>query len=207
MNKEEQNKNTTNNSKRPKSQKIVLIGDSNVGKTSIIDQFIENKFGETKPSIGALHKLKNIKNSSGEDVQLDIWDTAGQEKFKSIVPMYYKGSKGIIIVYDITSKDSFEGAKKWIADIEANNNSASLILVGNKTDLGDNREIMTDQGQTYSTGKNIIYLECSAKLNENINEIFKTVADKIQKLNENVNTSKLTINVSPQETKQNYCCN
>lgn len=205
MNKDESGKATSTN-KRPKSQKIVLIGDSNVGKTSIIDQFIENKFGETKPSIGALHKLKNITNTNGEEVQLDIWDTAGQEKFKSIVPMYYKGSKGIIIVYDITSKDSFEGAKKWIQDIESNNNSACLILVGNKTDLAENREVTSDQASAYAANKNIIYLECSAKTNDNITKIFKNVADKMNKTSENVNTSKLTINVSPQEKQQSYCC-
>jgi small GTP-binding protein len=204
MNKDDNNNKTSN--KRPKSQKIVIIGDSNVGKTSIIDQFIENKFGDTKPSIGALHKLKNIKCSTGEDVQLDIWDTAGQEKFKSIVPMYYKGSKGIIIVFDITSKDSFEGAKKWIQDIENNNNSASLLLVGNKIDLGDNREVSTDQASSYATSKSIIYLECSAKTNDNVLEVFKAIADKIQKNIENTNTSKLTINISPQEKQQSYCC-
>lgn len=206
MNKDDNNKGGTPTNKRPKSQKIVLIGDSNVGKTSIIDQFIENKFGETKPSIGAMHKLKTIKNNIGEDVQLDIWDTAGQEKFRSIVPMYYKGSKGIIIVYDITSKDSFEGAKKWIQDIEANNNSASLILVGNKTDMGENRDVSTDQANSFATSKNIAYYECSAKTNENIVDIFKSLADKIQKTIENTNTSKLTINVSPQEKQQSYCC-
>jgi len=205
MIKEEQSK-TPQNSKRPKSQKIVLIGDSNVGKTSIIDQFIENKFGETKPSIGALHKLKTIKNSTGEEIQLDIWDTAGQEKFKSIVPMYYKGSKGIIIVYDITSKESFEGAKKWIQDVEANNNSAILILVGNKTDLEESRDVTTDQAQTYASSKSIAYYECSAKTNENVVEVFKHIADKIQKTSENVNNSKLTINVSPQVKQQGYCC-
>lgn len=193
-------------SKKPKSQKIVIIGDSNVGKTSIIDQFIENKFGDTKPSIGALHKLKNIKNNAGDDVQLDIWDTAGQEKFKSIVPMYYKGSKGIIIVFDITSEDSFEGAKKWIKDIESNNNSATLILVGNKTDLGESRTVSTDQAYTYATGKNMTYFECSAKNNENVVEIFKSVADKILKTNENMNTSKLTMNASPQTRESGYCC-
>ena len=130
-----------NNNKRIKSQKIVLIGDSNVGKTSIVDQFIDNKFGETKPSIGALHKLKSVTIQSGEEVQLDIWDTAGQEKFKSIVPMYYKGAKGILVIYDISAKDSFEGAKKWINDVESASNSAVVFLVGNKSDLRQYRSL------------------------------------------------------------------
>jgi small GTP-binding protein len=200
---EETNKSISN--KKPKSQKLVIIGDSNVGKTSIIDQFIENKFGDTKPSIGALHKLKTIKNSQNDDVQLDIWDTAGQEKFKSIVPMYYKGAKGIIIVFDLTNKDSFEGAKKWIHDVENNNNGAFLILVGNKLDL-DNRQVSSDQAINYTNSKNIHYIETSAKTGENLEEVFKMAADKIQKSNEVNNSSKLTINISPQESKVNYCC-
>ena len=205
MNKQE-SQNQTNQNKKPKSQKIVLIGDSNVGKTSIIDQFIESKFGETKPSIGALHKLKMIKNNSNDDVQLDIWDTAGQEKFKSIVPMYYKGSKGIIIVFDITSQESFEGSKKWVTDVENNNNSASLILVGNKSDLTETREVSTESASSYAQSKGISYFETSAKLNENILEVFKTIADKVNNVNENPNNSKLTINISPQEKQQAYCC-
>lgn len=180
--------------KKTKSNKIVLIGDSNVGKTSIIDQFIEGKFGETKPSIGALHKLKSIQISTNEDIQLDIWDTAGQEKFRSIVPMYYKGSKGIMVIYDITSKDSFEGAKKWISDIEGSSNPAVILLVGNKSDLEDNREVTSDMVSSYINSKGIGgYIECSAKENKNIFEAFKLIAEKIPKGNESNISSVLTM--------------
>jgi Ras-related protein Rab-5C len=192
--------------KRPKSQKLVLIGDSNVGKTSIIDQFIDGKFGETKPSIGALHKLKTINLSSGEEVQLDIWDTAGQEKFKSIVPMYYKGSKGIMIIFDVTCLESFEGAKKWIGDIESSYNSAILFLVGNKIDIEESRVISTEQAQSYATSKNLIYFECSAKTNIGVAEVFRAIAEKMPKTVENNNTSKLTLNKSPSTSEEYSCC-
>lgn len=196
----------TQSKPKSKSQKLVLIGDSNVGKTSIIDQFIDSKFGETKPSIGALHKLKTIKISNGEEVQLDIWDTAGQEKFKSIVPMYYKGSKGIIIVFDISSDDSFDGAKRWIGDIEASYNSATLMLVGNKSDLGDLRSVSTEKAQSFAVSKNMLYLECSAKNNSNIDEIFKAIAEKLPKSVENTSTSKLTASSSQKEREAGICC-
>lgn len=196
----------TSSGKRPKSQKLVLIGDSNVGKTSIIDQFIDGKFGETKPSIGALHKLKSLKIQSGEEVQLDIWDTAGQEKFKSIVPMYYKGSKGIMIIFDVTSLDSFEGAKKWINDIEASANSAILFLVGNKIDLEKDRAVSTEVVQSFATSKNLSYHECSAKANEGVTEVFKAMAEKMPKTVENNNTSKLTLNKSPSQSEEYSCC-
>lgn len=202
--------------KRPKSQKLVLIGDSNVGKTSIIDQFIDGRFGETKPSVGALHKLKTIKlnssdsdnTSSHEEVQLDIWDTAGQEKFKSIVPMYYKGSKGIMIIYDITSSDSFEGAKRWINDIETSYNSAALFLVGNKIDLNDSRNISTEEAVNYANSKNISHFECSAKTNEGILEVFTAVASKMPKNVDSSNLNKVTLNNnnSLSSSDQGGCC-
>jgi len=194
--------------KKTKSNKIVLIGDSNVGKTSIIDQFIEGKFGDTKPSIGALHKLKSIQISSGEEVQLDIWDTAGQEKFRSIVPMYYKGSRGIMVIYDVTSKESFEGAKKWISDIEASSNPAVILLIGNKSDLDDNREVTSDVVSSYinSKGNGIGgYIECSAKANSNIYEAFKLMAEKIPKGNETSTNSVLSIKNSQNKEGGGYC--
>ena len=102
-------------SKTTKANKVVIIGDSNVGKTCIIQRFISNSFNTSKPTIGACHYNKKV-----QDVEIDIWDTAGQERFKSMIPMYYKGAKAIIVVYDITDANSFDGAKKWISEIETN---------------------------------------------------------------------------------------
>jgi len=199
------------NIKKNKSHKIVIIGDTNVGKTSILDMFIENKFGNTKPSIGALHKLKSIKVDD-EEVQLDIWDTAGQERFKSIVPMYYKGAKGIIIVYDITNQDSFEGAKNWIKEIESNNKSAILVLVGNKIDLEEEKRVVSkDSSQSFCSSKSIIFVECSAKDNNNVNKIFEEIAYKLPKSSESVSKSsdkKITLN-DDVNTNKGYlggCC-
>lgn len=191
---------------KAKSVKIVLIGDSNVGKTSIIDMFVDSKFGETKPSIGALHKLKTIRNKNDEETQLDIWDTAGQERFRSIVPMYYKGAKGILVIYDITSKESFEGSKKWISEIESNNNSAMIFLVGNKKDLQEQREVTLDMIHAYCQSKGISHYECSAKTNENILDIFITMVDKIPKANESLNSSKLSLNNPNTAQSGGYCC-
>ena len=162
---------------KTKSHKVVMIGDSYVGKTSILDMYINNRFEETKPSIGAMHQFYKIKLDSGEEVNLDLWDTAGQERFRSVVPMYYKGAKVILIVFDVTSPDSFEGAKNWVKEIESNISSILLFLVGNKIDLTDKRKISFESGKNFANMKQIQYFECSAKSNTGIKEIFYTAAD------------------------------
>lgn len=162
-----------------KIPKICLIGDSAVGKTSIINRFVRDGFIETQPSIGACHNRKKVTLSSNEEIEVEIWDTAGQERFKSIVPMYYKGSKAIIIVYDITNNESFDGARKWVEDLKNHNQSAILALIGNKVDLTDSRKVSYETAKLYSVQNNLIYFEASAKLNHNINEAFMSVIEKI----------------------------
>ncbi len=172
------NTNNTSNVKRPKTNKIVIIGDSNVGKTCIIDRYCDNKFGETQPTIGALHKIKTV-----EDTQLDIWDTAGQERFKSMIPMYYKGAKAIIVAYDMTSSDSFEGAKKWLQEIEANTSNILTVLVATKSDLDSKRIITSTKANAFAEEKKICFFETSSKENINIKEVFEYIAIEIKKMN------------------------
>jgi len=166
---------------KTKSHKVVMIGDSFVGKTSILDMYINNKFEETKPSIGAMHQFYKIKLNSGEEVNLDLWDTAGQERFRSVVPMYYKGAKAILIVFDVTSPDSFEGAKNWVKEIESNISTILLLLVGNKIDLSDKRKVSYETAKNFANLKQIQYFECSAKTNTGIRDLFYTAAEKIPK--------------------------
>jgi len=165
--------------KRKKPSKVVIIGDSNVGKTCIIQRFINNSFENTQPTIGACHFNKKYM-----DVDLDIWDTAGQERFRSMVPMYYKGTKGIIICFDITDVNTFEGAKNWIKEIEQNVKNVSVFLVGNKCDL-ENRTVPSEMVSNYAHTNNFEYIETSAKENINIDVLFKKIAEKIKEMKDN----------------------
>ena len=186
-----------------KPNKVVIIGDSNVGKTCIIERLIHNSFEVTKPTIGACHYEKKI-----NDINLDIWDTAGQERFRSMIPMYYKGTKSIIVVYDITDTVSFEGAKKWINEVNQNVKNASIILVGNKCDLEDNRKISREMSQLFAKENNYDYIETSAKENININALFEIVSRKVALLKDSEDLSKVRINKDDIQNDNNrgWCC-
>jgi len=172
---------STNNKKpfkKEKPNKVVIIGDSNVGKTCLIERYCENRFGDTQPTIGALHKVKTV-----NDVELDIWDTAGQERFKSMIPMYYKGAKAIIVSYDVTSINSFEGAKKWIQEIEANTTNVIIVLVANKVDLSSKRVVAKETAKNLAESKGFMYHETSAKDNLGVFELFDAIATKLKEMN------------------------
>ena len=189
-----------------KGEKVVLIGDSFVGKTSLINSLIKESLEETKPTIGSQHH-KYIFKSNNREINLDIWDTAGQERFRSVIPMYYKGAKAILVVFDITSKESFEGAKKWIQEIEQSNKSCSIILVGNKIDMISNRQVEESAVSDYRNAKGIEYYECSAKENLNVQNIFQTVGSSIPLVDENSQNNKSLVDKDDINTKKTgYCC-
>ena len=123
--------------------KVVLLGDSGVGKTNLISRYVTNKFDEdTKSTIGVEFFCKTYKVNNDKIIKVEIWDTAGQERYKSITSVYYKGSKGAFIVYDITSRKSFDNIDKWINEIkEKNANEVKLIIIGNKIDLINERQV------------------------------------------------------------------
>lgn len=194
--------------RRPKKgEKIVLIGDSFVGKTSLINSLIKNNMEETKPTIGSQHHKYIFTNTNKKEINLDIWDTAGQERFRSVIPMYYKGAKAILVVFDITNKDTFEGAKKWIQEIEQTNKITSIILVGNKIDLIPQRQVDENAINDYTNAKNILYYECSAKENLNVENIFQTIGNAIP-VEENIQNDKTVLknNSDDINTKMGYCC-
>ena len=130
--------------------KLLLVGDSGVGKTNILTRFSKNEFNHnTKSTIGVEFGTK-ILNIKDHNIKLQIWDTAGQERYKSITVAYYKGSKGAIIVYDITRKESFNNILTWLNDIKNNaDKDIVIILVGNKCDLID-REVSIEEGRKFA---------------------------------------------------------
>ena len=193
--------------------KILIIGDSNVGKTSILLQYTSNFFQETHiATIGVEFKLKEIMLDNIE-YKLNIWDTAGQERFKAITKSFFKAADGIIFVYDITKKSTFTNIKNWFQDAESKTNDFKSIIVGNKIDLNDERTVTPEEGQNFANKKNCPFFESSAKDKINIDEIFLTLLKEILKNKKDVIDSKIkeeekTINLDNNniQKKTKKCC-
>jgi len=153
--------------------KILLLGDSGVGKSCIIIRYIENNFSTSlMNSIGVDFKLKNIEIDD-KKIKLQIWDTAGQERFRTITTSYYKGAHAIIIVFDISDRESFNHIRNWMADIDKFAKEGVLrILVGNKCDLEASRKVKKEEAQELAKKYDIKYIETSAKDTTNIEDLF-----------------------------------
>ena len=160
--------------------KLVLIGDSGVGKTNILSRYNNNEFSlATQPTVGVEFGNKIIKKEN-KSIKLQLWDTAGQERYKAITNAFYKGSKGAFVVYDITRKSSFLNIDNWIGELKTNGSDDILIiLVGNKTDLEDKREVSTDDGEKKAKQYGIAFCETSALQGKNIEHAFNILIDEI----------------------------
>lgn len=160
-----------------KTLKIIVLGSSEVGKTSILQRYFHNEFKENLLStIGIDFKTKFFK-FNGEKIKVNYTDTAGQEKFHAISVNYLKGTDGIILVYDITNKESFELLENWIESINENNRSdVGLILIGNKSDLKEERVVSEEEAKNFAKKNNCKYYEGSAKTGENIVEALDEIA-------------------------------
>ena len=160
--------------------KVILIGDSGVGKTNMMSKFLKNQFmEESKATIGVEFGSK-LFNHEGHKIKAQIWDTAGQEKYKAITGAYYKGSKGALVVYDITQKKTFENIEKWINDLKAAGDpKITIILIGNKNDLDDKRQVSKDQGEEKARSFGCAFLETSAYSGDNIDKAFNLMVKEI----------------------------
>ena len=169
--------------------KVVLVGDSGVGKTNIMSKYLKNEFREdSKATVGVEFGSKQF-NIQGHQVKAQIWDTAGQERYKAITSAYYKGAKGAFIVYDITRKNTFDSVSRWVSDISAAaDKRITLILIGNKSDLEDQRQVTKEQGEDKAKELGLAFLETSAFSGDNlekgfqlmINEVYKKCQDDIE---------------------------
>ena len=163
------------------SLKILLIGDSEVGKTSILVKYTEHIFPEDHIStIGVEYKDKNIKKDN-YNIRLQIWDTAGQERFRSITKSIYRNANGVLFIYDVTKKDTFNNIKNWIKDLENFENDIKSIIIGNKIDLDDKREVNKNDLEELAKKYNMPFIETSAKNNINIEECFDLMVNEILK--------------------------
>ena len=165
--------------------KILLIGNSSVGKSSLLLRFVDSKWNETfVPTIGVDFKVKTME-VEGKKIKLQIWDTAGQERFKNITSNYYRGAHGIMVVYDITETKSFKNITNWLIEIEKNaKKDVYKLLIGNKIDLEEKREVSHTQAKDFADTYGMKFIETSAKNNNNVNESFQFLASEIMKLEE-----------------------
>merc|ERR1712000_309183 len=163
---------TMNNNSKIFQFKLVLLGESAVGKSSLVLRFVKGQFLDYREStIGAAFLTQTV-CLNDTTVKFEIWDTAGQERYHSLAPMYYRGAQAAIVVYDITSMDSFERAKSWIKELQRQGNPNIVIaLAGNKVDLAENRAVSTEEAKAYADENGNLFMETSAKT-ANVNELF-----------------------------------
>jgi len=169
--------------------KLVLIGDSGVGKSCLLLRFADDNFTDSYIStIGVDFRFRTI-NIENKTVKLQIWDTAGQERFRTITSAYYRGADGIIMVYDVTSSESFDHVEEWLSEVDryANENTSKL-LVGNKADLIEEKQVPEDTAQRFAEKLSIPFLETSAKTATNVDAAFLTMAKELIKTREKQNT-------------------
>lgn len=161
--------------------KLLIIGDSGVGKSCLLLRFVENFFQETFVStIGVDFKVKVFQVKNGSRIKLHVWDTAGQERFRTITSSYYHGSHGMIIVYDVTNRRSFQHIKSWLTEIIKHSpENPDLLLVGNKTDLASQRVVSYEEGKKAAETLGIPFVETSCKSDCNVNKAFSILANKI----------------------------
>ncbi|KAM9837586.1 ras-related protein Rab-5C-like isoform 1-T6 [Aulostomus maculatus] len=162
--------------------KLVLLGESAVGKSSLVLRFVKGQFHEFQEStIGAAFLTQSICLDE-TTVKFEIWDTAGQERYHSLAPMYYRGAQAAIVVYDITNADTFTRAKTWVKELQRQANPNIVIaLAGNKADIATNRAVEHQEAQVYADENNLLFMETSAKTAMNVHEIFMAIAKKLPK--------------------------
>lgn len=159
--------------------KVVVVGDEKVGKTSLIVRYTEKRFSEDyKPTIGIDFAGKFVPFGK-LNLNLIIWDIGGQEKYKILRRHYLEGARGAILVYDITNKKSFDDVGKWLSDLDKYCGKVPIILVGNKSDLNDERKVSSNQGSIFAENAKLEFLETSAKSGSGVRNLFNVIAEDI----------------------------
>ncbi|ORZ30071.1 ras-related protein rab-6A-like protein [Catenaria anguillulae PL171] len=163
-----------------KKFKLVFLGEQSVGKTSLITRFMYDTFDSAYQATIGIDFLAKTMYLEDRTVRLQLWDTAGQERFRSLIPSYIRDSSVAVIVYDITSKSSFTNTSKWIDDVRnERGNDVIIVLVGNKTDLNDKRQVTTEEGEAKAQELGVMFMETSAKLGQNVKPLFRKIAQAL----------------------------
>lgn len=189
--------------KNKNNYKLVLLGDTAVGKSCIAMRYVNDDFYEfQEPTIGAAFLSKHI-TINNQEFRLDIWDTAGQERYRSLAPMYYRGAQAALVIYDITMNSSFNGAKSWIKELKSKTTNCYIVLLGNKCDLEKNRRVENDDVENFCLENNIKHILTSAKTGENVEKVFKTI---IENLPEKIIIENTVIIPEVDSTNKKSCC-
>ena len=192
--------------------KLVFLGDQGVGKTSIITRFMYDTFERTYQATIGIDFLSKTMYLEDRTVRLQLWDTAGQERFRSLIPSYIRDCSVAVIVYDISSRASFLNTAKWIEDVRSERgNDVIIMLVGNKTDLTDRRNVSIEEGEEKAKSENIMFIETSARAGHNVKPLFRKLATALPGMEsaQNQPSSAIDINLSsntPSQTSNESKC-
>lgn len=204
--------------------KIVLIGDSSVGKTNLLSRFTRNEFNpDSKATIGVEFATRTL-DVDGTKVKTQIWDTAGQERYRAITTAYYRGAVGALVVYDITKADTYDSVSRWLKEMEENaDDNIVIALVGNKSDLDHMRQVPTEEAQNFATEHNLLFTETSAFNSDKVDFTFKQLVQNIHEMvskkkfdiegdssqGNNLNGKTITLTPAPKDkkvSKNSNCC-
>jgi len=185
--------------------KLVLLGDTAVGKSCLVVRFVRDEFFEfQEPTIGAAFLTQTVALDDAT-VKFEIWDTAGQERYRSLAPMYYRGAAAAIIVYDITNPDSFAGAKSWVKELQRRGDTNVVIaMAGNKADLESRRKVDFNEANAYAEENGILHMETSAKNSNNVRALFVEIAKSLPKTVQQPEREAFPI--MPQKQESRNCC-
>ncbi|OAY53737.1 ras-related protein RHN1 isoform X1 [Manihot esculenta] len=187
--------------------KLVLLGDMGTGKTSLVLRFVKGQFFDFQESTIGAAFFTQVLSLNEATIKFDIWDTAGQERYHSLAPMYYRGAAAAVVVYDITSMESFERAKKWVLELQRQGNpNLIMFLAANKADLEEKRKVAIEEGEQYAKENGLVFLETSAKTAQNVNELFYEIAKELVKAAPSRPTG-MKLHTRQQESgRRMFCC-
>lgn len=204
--------------------KIVLVGESSLGKSNLLSRFTRDEFNiESKTTIGVEFATRTIE-VDGKRIKAQIWDTAGQERYRAVTAAYYRGAVGALLVYDISNSSSYEGASRWLSELKDHADANIVVeLVGNKSDLNHLRAVPTDEAKSFATEKGLLFTEASALNSENVElafqQLIKAIYDMVSKhqfdMNDYGNDNKpitggqtITLTPTPKDSKikKDSCC-
>ena len=172
--------------------KVILVGDSGVGKTCLLSMYVKGVCGPTIPTIAVEFCTKEIELNDGTKVKVQLWDTAGQERFKSLAMTYYRKAYGILLLFDVTKRSSFIACKNYLEEVRINSDKNCVIyLIGNKIDLSNERQITKEEGENFAKKEKIEYIETSAVKNLKVSEVFTSLLNDIYQNKKEENKNKL----------------
>ncbi|KAG1047654.1 hypothetical protein G6F43_009908 [Rhizopus delemar] len=194
--------------------KLVFLGEQSVGKTSLITRFMYDTFDNSYQATIGIDFLSKTMYLEDRTVRLQLWDTAGQERFRSLIPSYIRDSSVAVVVYDITNRVSFQNTSKWIEDVRAERGlEVIIVLVGNKTDLSDKREVTLEEGEKKASDTGVLFIETSAKAGHNVKSLFKRIALALPGMDNDANgieekdqLQKVDLNTSEQTNSSSCAC-